>query len=337
MQIKPSIKTAQPNQQVLVVCPYTGIASALTLCEIPGKVLEAKHPLAEFAVAKEIVKEGVAYLRKLEPSILSGLMLSIYKHYGLIHFGRESAIEQNTLLQSAGTECLIRALSLSRAFTVKNLEYIPEFSLDWSTHASAYSLAESLFSYIRLIQDSIFPPAQTKAEIDTTSIKLKKLVSTKKPASNFDAEFKAAKVEAKVLIQASLLEQKFKGFLIQLFSGKNLLMINDELRAKVVARLEANNEARLAEIVRDMVDPFINVEAFDDAFDRASDSFTPRPKRSLADILAAKQAKAQPKQLVEEAEESQSEEDDFGLAEESSFIDPTEDSIIEEELNHDDF
>lgn len=328
----PTLAASYKVNQVLVICPKTGIQSSLVVEACPGKVLEHKHPLSDYAVAKEIVAEGIAYLRKLEPSLLAGLILTIYRRFDLIARGRETAIEENRLLQSAGIEVLIQALSLSRQFTETRLEYAPQFSLDWATYQNAPNLASSFLSYTRTIGDLINPPAQTKTEINTLPAKLKLLTSTSRPPKSFEEEFKRVKAEAKLILQDIILESKLKAYLIQIFTKRNLLLINDELRAKIAAKLDILNHSRLASLVRDTIDPTADIFAsVDSALESGLESMN-RPKKSLAEIIAEKKAKESrgfikmEKESEEPKESEILEEEDFGLAEEVPFIDPLEDS-----------
>ena len=342
MQVNSLIKSASiQGDKVLIICPKTGIQSHIILPACPGKILSYQHPLAEYSVAKEIVTEGIDYLRKLDISILAGLILTIYHRHELLAYGRETAIEENKILQTAGIEILIKALSISRQFNPVILTYAPQFSLDWSTHSSSVSIASSFLSYLKQIEDIIHPPVYTKAEISTLPAKLRLLSSAKKPTKDFEEEFRRIKAEAKLILQDTLIDAKFKAYLDQIFTKRNLLLINDDLRAKIASKCSTVGLDRLAEIISKTIDPCTDIFAgVDSAFESASEIFSQKPKKSLAQILEEKRAREhrgfikqteQEPAIPAEAElEDQNQDQDDPYQIEDEYLDPSEDAIEEE-------
>lgn len=276
--------------QVECICPITGIVCTINQATLPNTSFTYTHPLAIFENASKILSyhyEVPHYLQKLDEQILAGLVLSIYKHHDLIVPHKESSLEANLLLRSAGKELLINLLTLSRDFTSILLRYAPSFSLDWATHGQAQSLAESIQSYLNILRNIVHPPIRTKSEISTMPKKLALL--TDKKQANFEEHFKLVKREAKEILADTLLPPRLASVLNQVFSKRNLLLINDEQRALLADKCKAIGLKRIAFLLTDTIDPTADIFAsVDSALEKASESFSDKPKRTLAEILAAK-------------------------------------------------
>lgn len=285
-----SYDTTLKIHQSQVTCPITGITFTISEPAIPGYIFNHLHPLASFEEASKVIHQSAPVsLKSLDQQILAGLVISIYKHWALLDTKKLSGLEANLILRGAGPELLLECLNLSKSFTPIILRFAPSYSLDWQTHQDSQSIAESLQAYLTILRNIVHPPIHSKAEINTLPRKLEAIISKK--AEDFETSFKAIKKEANQIISDTLLPPKLQAVLRQVFAKRNLLLINDEQRDLLAGKCRAIGLTKLATFITETFDPMADVfDSPESALERASDSFSQVPKKSLAEILAAKKA-----------------------------------------------
>lgn len=284
-----SYDTTLKIHQSQITCPITGITFTISEPAIPGYIFNHLHPLASFEEASKVIHQNLKALKSLDQQILAGLVISIYKHWSLLDTKKLSGLEANLILRGAGHEILLECLNLSKSFTPIILRFAPSYSLDWQTHQDSQSIAESLQAYLTILRNIVYPPIHSKAEINTLPRKLEAIISKK--AEDFETQFKAIKKEANQIISDTLLPPKLQAVLRQVFAKRNLLLINDEQRDLLAGKCRAIGLTKLATFITETFDPMADVfDSVDSALEKASDSFSQVPKKSLAEILAAKKA-----------------------------------------------
>lgn len=284
-----SYDTTLKIHQSQVTCPITGITFIISEPAIPGHTFNHLHPLASFDEASKVIDQKSILLKSLDQQVIAGLVISIYKHWSLLDTKKLSGLEANLILRGAGPELLLECLNLSKSFSTIILRFAPSYSLDWQTHQDSQSIAESLQAYLTILRNIVHPPIHSKAEINTLPRKLEAIISKK--AEDFETQFKAIKKEANQIISDTLLPPKLQAVLRQVFAKRNLLLINDEQRDLLAGKCRAIGLTKLATFITETFDPMADVfDSPESALERASDSFSQVPKKSLAEILAAKKA-----------------------------------------------
>lgn len=283
-----SYDTTLKIHQSQVTCPITGITFTISEPAIPGYTFNHLHPIASFEEASKVIIHSTS-LKNLDQQVLAGLVISIYKHWSLLDTKRLSGLEANLILRSAGPILLLECLNLSKSFSSIILRFAPSYSLDWQTHQDSQSIAESLQTYLTILRNIVYPTIHTKAEINTIPKKLDAILNKK--VTDFETQFKAIKKEANQIISDTLLPPKLQAVLRQVFAKRNLLLINDEQRNLLAGKCRAIGLTKLATFITETFDPMADVfDSPESALERASDSFSQVPKKSLAEILAAKKA-----------------------------------------------
>lgn len=282
-----SYDTTLKIHQSQVTCPITGITFTISEPSIPGYTFNHLHPLASFEEASKAITLSTS-LKNLDQQVLAGLVISIYRHWSLLDTKKLSGLEANLILRSAGPVLLLECLNLSKSFSSIILRFAPSYSLDWQTHQDSQSIAESLQTYLTILRNIVYPPIHTKAEINTIPKKLETILSNKYHL-DFETQFKAIKKEANQILSDTLLPPKLQAVLKQVFAKRNLLLINDEQRDLLAGKCRALGLTKLATFITETFDPMADVfDSPESALERASDSFSQIPKKSLAEILAAK-------------------------------------------------
>jgi len=110
------------EQRLLIVCPITGIISAMDIPAIPDFFLEQINPISTTSNLFKLSQLEQSILLSLEKPLLAGILLGIYKSINLVESTGTSASEQNLLLQSVNSVFLIESIKFfSSTSTINKL------------------------------------------------------------------------------------------------------------------------------------------------------------------------------------------------------------------------
>ena len=330
MKINPRVCLTKQQDQVPCICLKTGIASSLIVPQLPkgakgeAFVFEYIHPLSYWSNAQGMIKAGRSYIEKLEASVLAGLVLTTYEHYGLLDRYELGAVEANAILCTASNDSLIELLCLAGLFTEKNTESAPALVLEWKDIKYFPTLDAQLLEYIKTLRAEFISPIQEDAsqrriQVLNASVGQGKtfkngvtLLSNKASLASyekdFELQFKAAKKECKELslklgelasnYGLEPLSAKLQSFITSILAGRNLVALSKELRNKVCDRLKEHGSVeafRMATLIASCDNPYDIFAKVEEGLDRASDAFEkPVKPKSLKEILEAKKALLHP-------------------------------------------
>lgn len=157
--------TQRIETKILAVCEITGIAITIQAPSILGYSLEYTNPISEAKNFLQIAELPTKQLLELEPSILSGLLLAILKHYELMECPLTAAA-QNLSLQSIHPSVLVELIkfysNLSRT-SQKTISILPHITLipkDIGEYQTS-SITSVLKNYRQVCADILFPVADT--------------------------------------------------------------------------------------------------------------------------------------------------------------------------------
>lgn len=124
--------TSAAYRSIQVVCEYTGITIEMRIPKLPGFALSYRNPLADHRNVLPFATKARSYLMDLEPQILAGICLSIYRHYGLfILADLPSAAAANQILRTSNTkETLINAIQFSSRISAINCIRLPKYNIN---------------------------------------------------------------------------------------------------------------------------------------------------------------------------------------------------------------
>lgn len=292
------------------VCEVTGIAFSIS--SVGFSYLSSfsyRCPIADIKNARQTIKEN--HLKSLPKEILAGLILSIYKHHSLLYSGGQNAGACNALLQSATTESLVSLINHSKALS-KELYSLPCLSLDPSSFLHS-GIDGALQNYCSIIGDNLtesqrnrfgLTSSEAKISIRRTSLALSPTISKAKfevvqTKAEREEIFQDRKKQAKALFSSisCILQPSLSSILSDSLKGRTLATLNKVVRGKIVAALQAYENkdcqalASLIAVAEDPRDPLSMDDIFSTVFDDVEDlAINNKPKRTLAEIIAAKKA-----------------------------------------------
>lgn len=330
------LDTTQPvGNLVRCICPQTGILAHIAIPSIKEIVFSYSHPLADISNCKMLIKAGHKQLIAMERSVLAGMVLTCFKHYGLVEV-RGSAIEANRILCLIPPYELSIALHLVEFLNHTKASVLPKFSLEWATYAESnmdsfranfkqwtkllsaelvdiseleemiiQSTARGIAVYEvhnRLLNSQLSLAQVQNAQAKQERLRQRTIEQSQKEA---EAEFRRSKARAKVLVSTMLeskqVEGKLAAFLITLCQADNLKALDDSTRDKVIARvqtLQSQEAKELVFILQATANPF---DLFDTTLDAGASEMAEslealKPKKTIAEILAEKQAARLPRE-----------------------------------------
>jgi len=102
-----------------ISCRYTGIVGSIDLPVVEGRnaCLHYTHPLSHIDSVIEVVDEGLKYMRRLEPTVLAGMYITILRYVGALRT-KEDAAYINNELSKAGKGALLHCTKALSSYVV---------------------------------------------------------------------------------------------------------------------------------------------------------------------------------------------------------------------------
>lgn len=291
-----SLSSLSATQKTLLECEKTGIVSLLILPCISSDFpsLSYAHPLSLYKNAKDFANLPLEKLELLSDDILAGLALSFLHNFSLLENNKNSGIENNLLLQSAGTLALSYFVkALSRIKSQDRAAVLPSFSLNITTINTKNNKNESgvyhlVKTYTEIINNHYAPSSflserkqeeQKKKNLESAPqsdfLKMKILSITRKDSSGKNASqqpkvtqrgleesFQFNKKKGKVLLEKAIAAEQLSKdsslakFLTILFQKRNLASLGKEKRAELISKLEEKGLSDLAHVIEVSYNPF---------------------------------------------------------------------------------
>ncbi len=154
-----------------ITCRHTGIQGFIDLPSLPKKALEYNHPLSNADSVYQVLDAGPAYIRRLEPTLLAGMAITLLRTYGLA-FHKEvhpTAINKTLTSNHKSKSALLKLVNVLAEYIRPLHEadqtiHIPKINLDEATDAKA--IAITLQSAVFTVDDPVM--------LDTEEYKLRK-------------------------------------------------------------------------------------------------------------------------------------------------------------------
>jgi len=274
-----------------ITCPITGITLTVSFPNC-GIDFTYQNPLSSYKNIKKIASLPPAKLHSLPKNILAGVLLGVLSHANLLEKFETSSTEANIFFQQIPSSLLCNAIKLfSQEFSSSFLEVLPHFSLSSIHENTAVSTAEDMLkNYCTICREFINPIPNNKVNIIIPSHS-----KETKPTAYFTPEIrKEAKECIKEMEKDILMYPKLHSILKLLVTKENLITVSDEMRQKVLDRIEAFQtpaSIRFTEILTRCGKNSKNID-----MDRLSDTFEiVTTRKTLSEILAEKAEKAEMK------------------------------------------
>lgn len=324
LNIAPRLCLTKQHEVTALVDESNGIVCAIAMPSISEEVrsvLTWQHPLSLWHNVKGLLQQPTSWFEKLDQNILAGLFITTYNHYSLLEPYQLSGAELNAILQTASKESIIALLQLAAHFTSKNTLGVGCLVLDWQDVSQRANLTSTLVAYYKRIRPYFIRLDNSEVQ-DNTAQRIKRLdmlaregrqlaggtyLSGKQTLSSmekeFDAKLKANKKELKTLLLvakdskdasgAPHLTAKQLSTLQTIGTGRNLVTLNDELKAKIKAKLSALSlewATQIVKIIDDSHNPYDRA-LVEQGLERASESFSPAMQfKTIAELLAYKRS-----------------------------------------------
>jgi len=330
---KMSFRTGSLEQDVIIFCPVTGIIGKLEMPWLPVN-LSYVHPLADaknvllllrkyferkrvdnsnYLVTSEMLQK---MFLEIDRQVLAGCVLSLLREKHLLRTEVETtAVEQNLVLQNAGSDILCRLLSaiLERWENPQVWKRMPGLNVEYSLFADArdgeYSthigIAPTLQEYTKLLRNALNPEELTREEAAKIFAAQKRAIFAGRRIKIYSASavqhrnIKDTKSEA-----YKLLDQIKPQLTIVLRTRlskalRDMLVLPIEYKFKLANELFHAHVDAVSVSARDTLARILQSSTTDRILDEIgtlSQEVSPTStKRTIAEILAAKQAKAEDK------------------------------------------
>jgi len=234
------------RQNASSVCTVTGITYEVPDIPALSSFFVFVHPLAVPEHALDFANLPISERKKCPNQALAGAILSIMRHYHL-DGDTLSALERNILLSSVPQKTLLNALSFFACISARQSRRLDSFSFDsfkgYEQDKEKYcGIAPSFASYIAGCELILNPQNKTQAteehETPVYKLNVSKTGTTKVPALTKELKNAFRTNIIALRIQGSIsdkLAAKLNSFTI----GNVLYMLEDEIRAKYISKLQA--------------------------------------------------------------------------------------------------
>lgn len=382
MQINPSLPVVEAEGKAFyqtAVCVKTGISFEIAMQSLPAEgktkwnipVLEFQSPFGYWSNTKAFCHAPRAWLEECKKEHLAGLVVAAYTHYGLIEAGQLNAVELNKIFATASSGLLVDLLKYADRMNDKVAAGLPCLLVEWADmkeHSTAESLLKAYskrllpyFNDKEKEQQRIAAIRASQTQVAFENVLKAKghegrilaggtYLSSKQTQSGIEKEFEETlkankrrmKAIAKTMLTQQVIGDKLAGILHSLSINRNLVIMSDELRTKIIAKMdtlavpEAKEVSEILKASRNPYDIFASEE-----LDRASDSFVdkaleaPRGKLTIAEILAKKRAGEAACSRREETEANSVEADEEPL--DTDEADEADEEDIEDEEDDTEF
>lgn len=302
------------DNAIPLTCPKTGIISTINMPALPI-TLQYEHPLSALGNCRSVIRaakqENKRLRHLLDRQTLAGIVLSYLQNLRLLGYEPGlSAVEKNLLLQAVGPILLeigarfLNALSHSPYIEehYKTNTRFPRFSIGWATKVSANSVAQNFLLYIKTLQRATNPEELEKdrmLSIPMSLIQERKETQAKvSPVQRLHVvtNVRQERKNLRVLKDAAkAIFEDIESFLNPAVAAMAKMFIKNmhyglsEEHARLLAsklELEGLDDAKkLAGIIRKAISKHVadNIPSF-------TQEVSPKPVRSIKDILAAKKA-----------------------------------------------
>jgi hypothetical protein len=302
--------------KTLAACPITGIVIRIDIPRISiGKILEYPNPFSVFENAQGIAKLEFIEQNKIPPTILSGVLLSVWNHFHLIE-DHLTGIQRNEILIPVPPYHLISAIRFFSDITMKESYMLPRISLD-SEQIRDSSILDVVRNYTLTCKQTLSPD-QAYSEQSSRVLSYTKINKATKRDSITSELRNKAKDLVNTLANESELSPKLLSILRLICQKNNLITLHYTIRDKVISRLEGINT--IASIA--LIDILKNVEKnlstaerlFKQEDDEKMDSIfpdipsLPEKKKTLKELLQERIIGVPPKESIEDDEEDEIEE-----------------------------
>ena len=225
------------TQETIVECEITGIPLTISFPAC-GIDFHYTSPFAEYKNIKKIAALPSQELHKLPKPILAGVLLGILNHHDLVEKVEITATEANVFLQLVSIPVMLSAIKLfSSPFSSSLLAFFPKISLSSLREEVEYSTATDIISsYCKTCKEIINPaPSSSVAVVSTLPSYVKKIeVHSLTPELR-----REAKELVSELADDDFMTPKLLSILKIVVQKENLVTLADEMRAKLITRLEA--------------------------------------------------------------------------------------------------
>lgn len=281
------------NNETFAVCPITGIPYTITFPSL-GLDFQYKSPFSSYKNLKKVCETNSVELKKLPKVTLAGIALAILHKRELIEEKNIPSFQANTYFQLISSHSLVSSIKFFYEIDENKIDILPRFSLaSISFEVEHSSVSNILENYIKVCKDILHPPVETSiaiSDMDIPSLHSTEGNKKEKVKTLSVEDKKAIKHLTSVIASDPLCNVKLGNVLRLLNDGNTIISIAEELRAKIIDRLEtlATVESKQLIILLTKYNPATEYLA---ELDRASDTFAiTKAKKTLAEILAERKA-----------------------------------------------
>lgn len=284
------------SSTTFIVCPVTGIPLSVSFPNC-GFDFHYTSPLAKFSNIQKVLELPSTKLYSLPKVILSGITLSLLSHHHLISNHSLTAAEANTYFQLIPSSTLVAAIKFfASPISAAMIEVLPKLSIDSIRDKVEFSTETDLLNnYLLSCKEIVNPTPVQSINIISTSTPVKsKIIEVKTITPEIRKE---AKEVLHHLYQDELASPKLLSILKIVVQKDNLVTLADDMRDKLIARLEplaTSHSKRMIEILlsckkNQHLSEQIKKSLISDDLSRVSDDFAiVKTRKSLAEILASK-------------------------------------------------
>lgn len=291
------------KDETFISCEITGIPLVVSFPAC-GIDFHYTSPFAEYKNIKKVASLSSQELHKLPKPILAGLLLGILSHHNMVEKVEISATEANAFLQLVSTPTLVSAIKLFTLPTSQSIiDFLPRLSLA-SLREEVYcsSANDLVLSYTKTCKEVINPTPSASVNVISNMPSYVKKVEVHSLTPELRSEAKAI---VSILAEDMLMTPKLLSVLKLVVTKENLVTLADEMRKKLITRLEAfetTESKRFIEILNHCdknahLSEKIKKNLLDEELSRASDIFpAAQVRKSLKEILAERLAKQGPQE-----------------------------------------
>lgn len=120
------------QEELTIVCRYTGIQATINLPKVGNLTLEYTHPLSHIDSALE-ASGRQDFMRRLDAPVLAGILITLLRHTKLLANSKDHAGAVNAQLSKAGRGHLIKSIEVVRRtlLTLPKTHFLPKIKFDY--------------------------------------------------------------------------------------------------------------------------------------------------------------------------------------------------------------
>lgn len=287
------------QNSTFIVCEVTGIPLSISFPNC-GIDFNYKSPFTKYNNILKVATLSPEKIRALPKVTLAGITLAILSHHNLLNRYDVSAVEANVYFQLLPSHLLISVIKFFTAsISSSTIEILPHFSLDSIQDKAEFSTRENLLeNYIKACREIINPTPSNQVNIISSSPISGSSTWKKVEIKSLTPELrKEAKDILSELNKDFLMSPKLSSILKIVVQKDNLITLGDEMRAKIISRLEPMETSASKRMISILLScqknanhaEIIKKNIIEEDMSRLSDTFDIVTKRkSLAEILKDK-------------------------------------------------